>query len=35
MGWTFAKSQKTRNLERDARATLQVETGTSTRSCAA
>ncbi len=26
-GWTFAKSQKTRNLERDARATLQVETG--------
>ena len=25
--WTFAKSQKTRNLERDARATLQVETG--------
>jgi hypothetical protein len=26
--WTYAKSQKTRNLERDARATLQVETGT-------
>jgi general stress protein 26 len=25
--WTFAKSQKTRNLERDPRATLQVETG--------
>ena len=25
--WTFAKAQKTRNLERDARATLQVETG--------
>jgi Pyridoxamine 5'-phosphate oxidase len=25
--WTFAKSQKARNLERDARATLQVETG--------
>jgi len=27
-GWTFAKSQKARNLERDPRATLQVETGT-------
>ena len=27
--WTFAKSQKVRNLERDARATLQVETGES------
>ncbi len=27
--WTFAKSQKVRNLERDARATLQVEAGTS------
>jgi general stress protein 26 len=27
--WTFAKSQKVRNLERDARATLQVETGSS------
>ena len=26
-GWTFAKSQKTRNLERDPRATLQIETG--------
>ncbi len=26
--WTFAKSQKTRNLERDPRATLQVEAGT-------
>ncbi len=26
--WTFAKSQKTRNLERDPRASLQVETGT-------
>jgi hypothetical protein len=25
--WTFAKSQKTRNLERDPRASLQVETG--------
>jgi hypothetical protein len=25
--WTFAKSQKARNLERDARATLQVEAG--------
>lgn len=25
--WTFAKSQKVRNLERDARATVQVETG--------
>jgi PPOX class probable F420-dependent enzyme len=25
--WTYAKSQKTRNLERDARATCQVETG--------
>jgi hypothetical protein len=27
--WTYAKSQKARNLERDARATLQVEDGTS------
>jgi PPOX class probable F420-dependent enzyme len=27
--WTYAKSQKTRNLERDARATLQVESGDS------
>ena len=26
-GWTFAKSQKARNLERDPRATLQVESG--------
>lgn len=26
--WTFAKSQKTKNLERDPRATLQVEAGT-------
>ena len=26
--WTFGKSQKTRNLERDARATLQLEAGT-------
>ena len=25
--WTFAKSQKSRNLERDPRATVQVETG--------
>src|SRR6476660_6856099 len=25
--WTYAKSQKVRNLERDGRATLQVETG--------
>src|SRR4051795_662074 len=27
IGWTFAKSQKAKNLERDARATLQVEAG--------
>ncbi len=27
--WTFAKSQKVRNLERDPRATLQVEAGCS------
>jgi PPOX class probable F420-dependent enzyme len=27
--WTFARSQKVRNLERDARATLQVEAGES------
>jgi PPOX class probable F420-dependent enzyme len=27
--WTYAKSQKTRNLERDPRATLQVEAGRS------
>jgi PPOX class probable F420-dependent enzyme len=26
--WTYAKSQKIRNLEREARCTLQVETGT-------
>jgi hypothetical protein len=26
-GWTYAKAQKTKNLERDPRATLQVETG--------
>src|SRR3954452_9957552 len=26
--WTYAKSQKVKNLERDPRATLQVETGT-------
>ncbi len=26
--WTYAKSQKARNLERDRRCTLQVETGT-------
>lgn len=28
-GWTFAKSQKVRNIERDPRATLQVESGDS------
>ncbi len=28
-GWTFAKSQKARNLERDPRATLQIEDGVS------
>ena len=27
--WTYAKSQKVRNLERDARATVQVEAGVS------
>ena len=27
MGWTFAKSQKVKNLERDPRCTLQVEAG--------
>src|SRR3954463_6050004 len=27
IGWTFAKSQKARNLERDPRATVQVEDG--------
>ena len=26
-GWTYGKSQKTKNLERDPRATLQLETG--------
>jgi PPOX class probable F420-dependent enzyme len=26
-GWTYAKSQKAKNLERDPRATLQVESG--------
>jgi PPOX class probable F420-dependent enzyme len=26
-GWTYAKSQKTRNLERDPRAALQIEAG--------
>jgi len=26
-GWTYAKSQKARNLERDGRATLSLETG--------
>jgi PPOX class probable F420-dependent enzyme len=26
-GWTYAKSQKTRNLARDPRATLQIEAG--------
>ena len=33
--WTYAKSQKVRNLERDREATLQVETGDSTTSSAA
>jgi len=28
LGWTFAKSQKAKNLARDPRATLQVEAGT-------
>jgi len=28
-GWTYAKSQKARNLERDDRATLQIEAGES------
>ncbi len=31
--WTYAKSQKARNLERDRRATLQIEDGERTRSC--
>jgi general stress protein 26 len=26
-GWTYGRSQKVKNLERDARATLQIETG--------
>src|SRR5919106_2981524 len=26
-GWTYAKSQKAKNLERDPRATIQVESG--------
>ena len=33
-GWTYAKSQKAKNLERDPRATLGIEDGVSTRSCA-
>ena len=33
--WTYAKSQKVRNLERDPRCTLQVEAGSRTTSCAA
>ena len=34
--WTYAASQKVRNLERDPRATLQVEAGEDVRSsCAA
>ena len=36
LGWTYAKSQKAKNLERDPRATVQVESGVlSTTSCAA
>ena len=31
--WTFAKSQKVRNLERDDPATLQIETGSSHNAC--
>jgi hypothetical protein len=27
-GWTYAKSQKARNMERDPRVTLEIETGT-------
>ena len=34
-GWTYAKSQKAKNLERDPRATLGSRTASSTRSCAA
>jgi general stress protein 26 len=33
--YTYAKSQKVRNLERDPRATLLIETATSTESCGA
>ena len=34
--WTYAKSQKVRNLERESRCTLQVEAGDELRaSCAA
>ena len=33
-GWTYGKSQKVRNLERDPRCTLQVEAGRPTASCA-
>ena len=29
LAWTFAKSQKVKNLERDSRATIQVEAGDS------
>ena len=32
--WTYAKSQKVRNLERDPRATLQIETGDTLRPAA-
>ena len=32
--WTYGASQKVRNLERDPRATLQVEAGRCTTSCA-
>jgi general stress protein 26 len=32
--WTYAKSQKVRNLERDPRATVLSRPGTSTASCA-
>ena len=32
--WTYAKSQKVANLERDPRCTLQVEAGTEYASCA-
>ena len=34
-GWTYAKSQKAKNLERDPHATCGIETAWSTRSCAA